>query len=196
MFGSGRDDMISLGPIHGGDAFEGQIIAFGGAAGEDDFARMSTDQVGYLLPGLLDGLIGFLTETMGQAGGVAVTLSEVGQHRLDHTRVGSCCGIVIQIHFIPTYAGNRIRMWSRRCYPTLRHVSWPLSPRGDTLLFLFYRLRKMRNSRSCLSSLPHQSKVVPKGGSAIPALALPPFLALPPLMRTMRKRKRQRLCRR
>ena len=40
VLGGGRDEMIAVWPVERGDALEGEIVAFGGAAGEDDFARM------------------------------------------------------------------------------------------------------------------------------------------------------------
>ncbi len=97
VFGGSRDEMIALGPIHGGNALENEIVALGCAAGEDDVTRMSADQAGHLLTGLLHSLLGLPAECVGETGGIAVTLGEIGQHHLDHARIGPRRGVVVQV---------------------------------------------------------------------------------------------------
>src|SRR5205823_6497770 len=53
------------------DAFDGQVIGFGGAAGPDDLERLTAKEIGGLLACLGDSAGGGGTKGMGGAGGVA-----------------------------------------------------------------------------------------------------------------------------
>ncbi len=54
-------------------------------------------RVGDLLAGRLDGGLGVPAEAVGDAGGVAVNLGEIGQHRRDDAGVGAGRGVVVEI---------------------------------------------------------------------------------------------------
>ena len=64
MLGDLRDDVIALFRVHLGDALNGQIVRFGGAAGENNFLRRCADQIGNLLARFLDGFFGFPAEAV------------------------------------------------------------------------------------------------------------------------------------
>ena len=65
------DDVITFVPVRLGRPFDGQVIALGGAGGEDDFFGRGADQFGHLLPRLLDRRLRLPAELMAAAGGVA-----------------------------------------------------------------------------------------------------------------------------
>ncbi len=45
----------------------------------------------------VDRFLGFPAKGVVAAGGVAIMLAEIGQHRLDHARIGPRGGVVVQI---------------------------------------------------------------------------------------------------
>src|SRR6516162_9398513 len=97
VFGDDGDEVVPLALVHGGDALDRQVVALGGPAGKDDLARVGPDQGGDLGAGLFDGPLGALPEKVVPAGGVAVVVGEVGEHRLHHARVGARRGVVIEV---------------------------------------------------------------------------------------------------
>ena len=97
MLGDGRDEVVALIAVHRGDALEGEVVALGGAAGEDDLLGDGADEAGDLLAGLLDGLLGLPAEGVIPAGGVAVVLGEARQHRLQHARIDARRGVVVHV---------------------------------------------------------------------------------------------------
>jgi hypothetical protein len=100
------NDVITLLAVHGGDALDREVVALGGAGGEDDLAGVlvaalaldaGADQPGDLGPGLVDRLLCLPAERVAAAGGVAEVLGKVRQHRLDHPRIGAGGGVVVQV---------------------------------------------------------------------------------------------------
>ncbi len=69
-----------------GNAFDGEIVALGAAAGEDDLIRLGADQERDALPCLLDGLPGLLSEGV-HTRGVSVIFRKEGKHRGDDFRI-------------------------------------------------------------------------------------------------------------
>ena len=59
------DDVVALLLVHRGDALDGEVVALGRAAGEDDLLAGRADQGGDLVAGLLDGLLGLPAERRG-----------------------------------------------------------------------------------------------------------------------------------
>ena len=57
-----------------GDALHREVVALGGAAGEDDLARRGASRRGHLVAGGIDGILGLPAEGVVPAGGVAVAL--------------------------------------------------------------------------------------------------------------------------
>ena len=98
MLRGDRDQVVALLSVGRGHALEGEIVALGGAAGEDDRPRLGPDQAGDLLAGLVHRLLGLLTEGVLPAGGVAVVFGEVWQHGLQHARIDARRGMVVQIN--------------------------------------------------------------------------------------------------
>ena len=70
-----------------GDAEDGEVVALGRAAREDDVAARGADDGRDLLSGLFDGAARALTILVGPAAGVAEILVEIAQHHLPHARV-------------------------------------------------------------------------------------------------------------
>ena len=104
MFRRRGDDVIALFGIHLGHAFDGEVVGFGGAAGEDDFARRGADEVCNLLAGFIDRLFGHPAELMIAAGGVAEVFGEVRQHRVENAGVHTRRRVIVEIngrlHFV------------------------------------------------------------------------------------------------
>src|SRR5579863_7665869 len=76
------DDVIALFAVHFGDALDHQVVAFGGAAGEDDFLRGGANQRGDLCAGVFNSFFAGPAERMVAAGGVSKFFGEIGQHGL------------------------------------------------------------------------------------------------------------------
>src|SRR5438132_6233894 len=79
VLGGLRDDVVALLLVHGGDALDRQVVALGGAAGEDDLLGRRSDQGGDLVAGFLDGGFGLPAEGVAAAGRVPELLREVRQ---------------------------------------------------------------------------------------------------------------------
>src|SRR5579863_1526994 len=92
------DDVIALFAVHFGDALDHQVVAFSGAAGEDDFLRSSANQRGDLRAGGFDRFFAGPAEGMVTAGGVAEFLGEIGQHGLNHARIDLRSGVIIEVN--------------------------------------------------------------------------------------------------
>jgi hypothetical protein len=97
VFGDLGDDVIAALAVHFGDAFEGQVIALGGAAGEDDLLGRGADEPRNLLARGFDGLLRLPSEGVVAAGRVAELGGEVGHHRLQNPRVQRSGGVVVHI---------------------------------------------------------------------------------------------------
>ena len=97
MFGYGRDDVIALLSIHLGDTFDGEVVALGGARGENDFLGSRANQFGNLLARILNGFLSCPSKWMVPAGGVAELFHEVGQHGLEHARIHGGGGMVVHV---------------------------------------------------------------------------------------------------
>src|SRR5207249_11668045 len=97
MFRRTGNYMTAVLPLHMGDALESQIIALSGATGEDNLSGIRANQAGNFVASVLDCSFRFPAENMVTAGGVAVMLGEIGQHRLEDTRIGAGGGVVIQV---------------------------------------------------------------------------------------------------
>src|SRR5581483_202678 len=77
--------------------FEGEVVALGGAAGEDELAGAGPEELGDLAAGLLDRLRSALAEDVRSAGSIAVLLGEERQHRLEHARIDAGGRVVVQV---------------------------------------------------------------------------------------------------
>ncbi len=98
VLGRRGDDVVAFFGIHLGHAFDGKVVGFGGAAGEDDFLRRGADQIGNLFARFIHGLFGFPAEFMVAAGGVAEMFGEVGEHRVEDARIHSRGGVIVEIN--------------------------------------------------------------------------------------------------
>ena len=83
--------------IHLSSALDGEVVALGGAAGEDHFLGLRADQGGDLFAGGVNGFLGVPAELVVTRTGVAEDFREVGQHRFDHARVGAGRGGVVEV---------------------------------------------------------------------------------------------------
>jgi seryl-tRNA synthetase len=95
VLGAGDDEFRLFGPqgTHGG--MHG-IDGFGAAAGEDDFARVGTEEGGHLGACLLDGAADPATSGVA-GGGVGVVLAQERQHRLQHCWIDWRCGVGVEV---------------------------------------------------------------------------------------------------
>src|SRR6185312_8010773 len=93
-----RDNVIPFFGVHLGDALDREIVGFGRAGGEDDFAGGGADEVGDLFAGLVHGLFGDPAELVIAAGGIAEVLREVGQHGVENARVHRRRRVVVEIN--------------------------------------------------------------------------------------------------
>ena len=113
--------MVTLATGALGNAANRQVIAFGRAAGEDDFLLAGTKRMGDRLARLVNGLLGVPALGMADACRVAEIFGEKWKHRLDHPGVDGCRGMMVHVddrvvarHAFepPTYPK---RAWSEIC---------------------------------------------------------------------------------
>ena len=97
VLGDRGDDVVALLAVHLGDALDGEVVALGGAGGEDDFFGGRADQLGDALARGLHALFGGPAEGVIAAGGVAELLHEVGQHLFQHPRIHRGGGVVVHV---------------------------------------------------------------------------------------------------
>src|SRR5205807_671936 len=97
VLGNGGDDVVALLAVHLGHTLDGEVVALGGAGGEDDLFCSRADQLRNLLTSLLHGCLGAPPKRMVPAGSVAEFLHEVGQHGLEHTRIHGGGGMVVHV---------------------------------------------------------------------------------------------------
>ena len=97
VLGHRGDDVVALLAVHLGDALDGEVVAFGGAGGEDDFLGRRADQLGDALARGLNALFGGPSEGVVAAGGVAELLDEVGQHLFQHPGIHRGGGMVVHV---------------------------------------------------------------------------------------------------
>ncbi len=86
VFGAGRDDVAAGFLQRVGGAPDGGVVGLGAAAGEYHLAVAAVERFGHALAGGVQSVAGFLPDGV-DAGGVAVELGEIGQHRLEHALV-------------------------------------------------------------------------------------------------------------
>ena len=97
VLGDRGDDVVALLAVHFGDALDGEVVALGGAGGEDHFLGGRADQLGDALARGLHAFFGGPAEGVIAAGGIAELLHEVGQHFFQHPRVHGGGGVVIHV---------------------------------------------------------------------------------------------------
>ena len=96
MLHPSRDDVL-FGPGRGlGNATNRQVVALCSAAGEDDLIRLGIEQMGQLLPGIVQQAFGFLSEGV-NTGGVTVSVLITRKHGFQDFRRDAGCRIVIEI---------------------------------------------------------------------------------------------------
>ena len=78
-------------------ALDGEVVALGGAGGEDDFFGRSAEEAGDLSASGFDGLFGGPAKGVAAAGGVAVDVGQERQHGLKHARIDARGGLVIHV---------------------------------------------------------------------------------------------------
>ena len=102
------DDVSTACNVSLRDAFERQIIRFGGTAGPDDFIPITIQQCGDLLGGMIHRLRRNPAQAVPAGSGVAECLAEIWPHRFKRARINGRGGVVIQVDRKPhghSYAG-------------------------------------------------------------------------------------------
>ena len=100
MLNRGGDDVIAR--LH--QAEQGQVVAFGAAAGEDYLGSATVQQLGNMFARALDRRPCLLSLLM-NGRGVPELLEEVGTHRLKHFGQKRAGGVVVEIHPAHPYLG-------------------------------------------------------------------------------------------
>ena len=98
VLGDLGDDVVAALAVHLRNALDGEVVALGGAGGEDDLLGGGADELGDLLAGRLDGLLGLPSKGVVAAGRVAELVGEVGHHRFQHPRIERAGGVIIHIN--------------------------------------------------------------------------------------------------
>ncbi len=98
MLGRHGDDVIApQRAVEARGALDREVVGFGRARGEDDLARLGTDQRGDLAASLLHRFRGFAAIGMRRRMRVAELLGEPGQHLLEHAPVDRRRRLVVEI---------------------------------------------------------------------------------------------------
>ena len=111
--------MVAAAALALGDAADGEVVAFGGAAGEDDFLRGPRRSLRRSLPRGVDGFARLLAEGVADAAGVAVVLGEVRQHRGEDAGVDARGGVIVEVEWGGSGHGKQNRT-KRTVNPRLR----------------------------------------------------------------------------
>ena len=96
MLDGGGDEVTAVSGVAGGDTPDGGVVRLGPPAGEDDLLGQASDEIGNRLPGGLHRLAGLLAEFVNRRG-VAEVLEKMRRHDLQHPRIHSCRGVVVQV---------------------------------------------------------------------------------------------------
>ena len=105
VLGRDADQMIAAAALALGHAADGEVVAFGGAAGEDDFRRIGADGGCDRLSRCVDGVARFVAGGV-DAMRVAVLRVEIGQHRLDDARIDARRGVVVHVDELLRVGGH------------------------------------------------------------------------------------------
>src|SRR5208282_1379452 len=121
VLGDAGDNVITFVSMSFGDALDRQVVALGGTGSDKKNSGCGADQLGHLLPRLLDRRLRLPAELMAAAGGVAELLLEVRQHLVHDAGIERRGGVVVevdgQLHFLAVhgYGVGRHRRGSRFC---------------------------------------------------------------------------------
>src|SRR5579863_275864 len=97
MFDLGGDDVGVRSTLREEDAFQGVVVRFATAAGENHLARSAVEQRGDLAPGLVHCLAGGESSPM-LAGGVAERLDQYRAHRRSHFWSDWSRGVEVEVN--------------------------------------------------------------------------------------------------
>jgi hypothetical protein len=97
MLRGDADQMVAASARAFRDAADGEVVALGGAAGEDDLGRVGIDRGSDFRARLLNRLARGGAEGVTDAAGVAVILREIRQHRVEHARVDAGGGVIVEV---------------------------------------------------------------------------------------------------
>ena len=93
----GGGDQVPAGvAAAGGDAADGEVVGFGAAGGEDDFAGGAFEAGGDGVACVVEQAVGLLGLAV-DAGGVAPAVAQDGQHGVEHARVERGGGGVVEV---------------------------------------------------------------------------------------------------
>ena len=87
VFGFNGNQVLAFGFVELGRAFDGEVVGFGCAAGEDDFFGVGVDERGDVGAGFFHRFFGFPAVGVAAGCGVAEFIGEIGQHFFQHARV-------------------------------------------------------------------------------------------------------------
>ncbi len=109
--------------VKGGRAEQGQVVALGRTACEDDLFRLPAEQIGNRAGGGFNRRGRFGAEGMRDAACIAVALGQIGQHGLNHAGIDPRGRLVVEVnplvHVFP------------RCCPPLSAVLCEQGPHAD-----------------------------------------------------------------
>src|SRR5208282_4139983 len=111
VFSNLSDDVVALLAVHFGNTFDGEVVAFGGARGEDDLFRGRADQLGDSLTRQLDRFFRYPSKGVIAAGGVAELLHEVGQHFFENPRIHGRGRVIIHVNGQLDPSGSRVLLF-------------------------------------------------------------------------------------
>jgi hypothetical protein len=96
VLGHCGDDVIAFVPVEFGNSLQRQVVRFSCAGRENNFFfTLRADERGDALARILNSFFGSPAERMISACCIAKLGSEIGQHLVDHARVGRRSGVIV-----------------------------------------------------------------------------------------------------
>src|SRR5471032_1151278 len=97
VLGLDGDDVLALGLVELRRAFDGQVVALGGAGGPDDFARVGVDEGGDVAARFFNSFFSGPAVHMAARRRIAELLAQIRDHQVGDTRIDRRGGRVIHI---------------------------------------------------------------------------------------------------
>ena len=97
VLGDLGDDVVAALAVHLRNALDGEVVALGGAGGEDDLLGGGADELGDLCARGFNGLFGLPAKAVIAAGRIAKLACEIRHHRFQHAGVERRGGVIVHV---------------------------------------------------------------------------------------------------
>ena len=123
VLGSQGDDVAPALAGETGQPLDGEVVGLCRPRGEDDLARLGTDEGGDLAARALAGFLGRAPEGVGDRARVAEFLAEIGQHACEYARIDGGRRLVVEIDRQPGQVGTCVPQPGTRARSVFAHAA-------------------------------------------------------------------------